>query len=168
MKWTLVCLTQIAIESLIKKYLTLFAISEFVNPKAVSLKHLFGEFDPVNMEWSDGVISSIFRRFADANSNRTFKWIVFDGPISTEWIENLNTALDDNRKLCLSSGEVLNLTQNTLTLFEVGDLSHASPSTVKSNLKIVNDDTSCVIYCLFRFHASVWFTSNQTHCTGAQ
>lgn len=109
---------------------------EFVNPKAVSLKHLFGEFDPINMEWSDGVISSIFRRFTDINSTKPFKWIIFDGPISTEWIENLNTALDDNRKLCLSSGEVLNLTQNTLTLFEVGDLCHASPSTVKTNLKI--------------------------------
>lgn len=82
------------------------------------------------MEWSDGVIASIFRRFADTTNTSKFKWIIFDGPISTEWIENLNTALDDNRKLCLSSGEVLNLIQNTLILFEVGDLSHASPSTV--------------------------------------
>lgn len=111
--------------------MTFFAISEFVNPKAVNLKHLFGEFDPVNMEWLDGVISSIFRRFSDTNSSKTFKWIIFDGPISTEWIENLNTALDDSRKLCLSSGEVLNLTQSTLILFEVGDLKHASPSTVQ-------------------------------------
>lgn len=115
------------IESLWKK---LIAIPEFVNPKAMSLKHLFGEFDPINMEWSDGVVSSIFRQFADKNSSKAFHWIIFDGPISTEWIENLNTTLDDNRKLCLSSGEVLNLTSNTLILFEVGDLNHASPSTV--------------------------------------
>lgn len=118
-------------ESLIENLI----FSEFVNPKAVSLKHLFGDFDPVNMEWTDGVISSIFRRFADTNSAKTFKWIIFDGPISTEWIENLNTALDDNRKLCFSSGEVLNLTPNTLILFEVGDLSHASPSTVPKKVQ---------------------------------
>lgn len=103
---------------------------EIVNPKAIDLKHLFGEFDPVNMEWKDGVISSVFRRFSDEKMKQTFKWMVFDGPVHSEWIENLNTALDDNRKLCLSSGEVLNLSDNTQILFEVESLSHASPSTV--------------------------------------
>ncbi|XP_031627371.1 dynein heavy chain 12, axonemal [Contarinia nasturtii] len=103
---------------------------EFVNPRAIDLKHLFGEFDPINMEWQDGVVSSIFRRFADNKADDLFKWIIFDGPIYSEWIENLNTVLDDNRKLCLSSGEVLNLTDNTLVLFEVGNLNLASPSTV--------------------------------------
>lgn len=103
---------------------------EIVNPKAIDLKHLFGEFDPVNMEWKDGVISSVFRRFSDEKIRRTFKWMVFDGPVYSEWIENLNTVLDDNRKLCLSSGEVLNLSDNTQILFEVENLSHASPSTV--------------------------------------
>lgn len=113
-------------------------LSEYVNPKAISLKHLFGEFDPVNMEWTDGVCASIFRRFADSTiSRRTYKWIIFDGPICTEWIENLNTVLDNNRKLCLSSGEVLNVTQNTLILFEVGDLSCASPTTVRKR-KLMN------------------------------
>lgn len=92
---------------------------------------MFGEFDPVNMEWKDGVISSVFRRFCDRKAKDTLKWIIFDGPVYTEWIENLNTVLDDNRKLCLSSGEVLNLPENSLILFEVEDLSHASPSTVK-------------------------------------
>lgn len=119
-----------------------------MNPKAISLKHLFGEFDPVNMEWSDGVISSIFRRFSDTNrdtnSSKIFKWIIFDGAIATEWIENLNTTLDDNRKLCLSSGEVLHLTQNTLILFEVGDLCQASPSTVKKRKK--KEKKGCLLF----------------------
>lgn len=131
MKWILVCVLVRVDRFFVNKFRFFFStISEFVNPKAVNLTHLFGEFDPVNMEWTDGVISSIFRRFSNINSTKRFKWIIFDGPIFTEWIENLNTTLDDNRKLCLSSGEVLNLTQNTLILFEVGDLSHASPTTV--------------------------------------
>lgn len=91
---------------------------------------MYGEFDPVNMEWKDGVISSIFRRFSDEKLTRTYKWMVFDGPVYSQWIDSLNTLLDDNRKLCLSSGEILNLTANTSILFEVMDLRYASPSTV--------------------------------------
>lgn len=83
------------------------------------------------MEWKDGVISSIFRRYSDEKSKSIFKWVIFDGPVYAEWIDNLNTLLDDNRKLCLSSGEVLNLADNTLIVFEVDDLSYASPSTVR-------------------------------------
>lgn len=57
-------------------------------------------------------------------------WIILDGPVDTVWVENLNTVLDDTRTLCLANSERIRLPQGMRMIFEVDNLSQASPATV--------------------------------------
>lgn len=146
-------------------------IQEFlIAPKSMSRQELLGYVDPATGEWNDGALSSAARLSVQLLNSRelpcTWPIIMLDGSIDPLWIEALNSVLDDNRLLTMSSGERLRFPVNMNPLeayfnsrevdgrlsaplqmplsflFETDSLAHASPATISRLAIIVVPDTS--------------------------
>ncbi|CAN9505279.1 unnamed protein product [Ophioblennius macclurei] len=111
-----------------------------LNPKSMSLGELYGENDLSTNEWTDGVLSYLMR-FACSDESPDEKWIVFDGPVDTLWIESMNSVMDDNKVLTLINGERISMPEQVSLLFEVENLAMASPASVSRCGMVYNDYT---------------------------
>ena len=81
--------------------------------------------------------------YRDMSNNKTNKhqWIVLDGDIDAEWIESMNTVMDDNKMLTLASNERIPLTASMRLLLEINHMNHCSPATVsRGGVIYVNAD----------------------------
>ncbi|OWZ39026.1 dynein heavy chain 1, cytosolic [Cryptococcus neoformans Tu259-1] len=106
--------------------------SYVIDPKAIDKEALYGTLDATTREWNDGLFTHILRKIVDNVRGETAKrhWIIFDGDVDPEWVENLNSVLDDNKLLTLPNGERLNLPPNVRIMFEVEHLRYATLATV--------------------------------------
>ena len=91
-----------------------------MNPKAMSVIELYGILDPVTRDWTDGLLSNIFREINRPTDKNERKYILFDGDVDALWVENMNSVMDDNRLLTLANGERIRLQKHCALLFEVG------------------------------------------------
>jgi dynein heavy chain len=107
---------------------------DIVDPKSVTSDELYGCMNTKTKEWKDGVMSVIMR---DQNKSQgkykttdKYKWVILDGDVDPEWIESLNTVMDDNKVLTLVSQERIPLTPEMRLVLEVSGLRNATPATV--------------------------------------
>jgi dynein heavy chain len=100
-----------------------------LNPKAVSTEELYGCINLKTREWKDGLLSTILRDLGEIKDEKP-KWIVLDGDLDANWIESMNSVMDDNRMLTLASNERIPLKPHMRMIFEIRDLKYATPATV--------------------------------------
>lgn len=115
-------------------------VTHVMNPKAMPRQQLLGSMDLDTREWKDGVLTDAARK-AVKEPQEVKTWIVCDGDVDPEWIESLNSVLDDNRLLTMPNGERIAFGDNVNFLFETHDLSFASPATVsRMGMVFLSDD----------------------------
>jgi dynein heavy chain len=106
---------------------------EKLSPKAIDKDELFGFFDK-NKTWHFGVLSSVMQKMCKNDSpykeTQKNKWIIIDGDIDPDWIESLNTVMDDNKVLTLNNGDRFPLDEAMRLIFEISNLRNATLATV--------------------------------------
>ncbi|CAI4046659.1 hypothetical protein SUVZ_11G2640 [Saccharomyces uvarum] len=108
-------------------------IVHVIDTKVLAKESIYGSMVKATLEWRDGLFTSILRRVND-DPTGTFKdssvWIVFDSDLDPEYVEAMNSVLDDNKILTLPNGERLPIPSNLHIIFETDNLDHATPATI--------------------------------------
>lgn len=114
-----------------------------LNPKVIPTEELYGHISMATREWKDGLLSSIMRDLGRIPNDHP-KWIILDGDLDANWIESMNSVMDDNKMLTLASNERIPLKSYMRMIFEIRDLKYATPATVSRAgiLYISTDDGS--------------------------
>ncbi|CAD2104163.1 Dhc93AB [Plasmodium vinckei petteri] len=112
-----------------KTKLNLKTVSIKINPKAINIDDLYGSVHMKTREWKDGVFSKYMRSYSK-NDDYDKAYIIFDGNLDSHWIENMNSVMDDNKVLTLSSNERILLKNHMNLIFEFSDLMFTTPATI--------------------------------------
>jgi dynein heavy chain len=111
-----------------------------INPKVVSTNEFYGVVHLQTREWIDGLFSCKLRDFSKETDTNP-KWIILDGDLDANWIESMNSVMDDNKLLTLASNERISLKPHMKLIFEIRNLNHATPATVsRAGILYISDD----------------------------
>ncbi|CAE7303428.1 ODA11 [Symbiodinium natans] len=98
------------------------------SPKAITTNELYGSVNMYTREWKDGILSKTMRDLGLVPDTHP-KWIMLDGDLDANWIESMNSVMDDSRLLTLPSNERIPLKMHMKMIFEIRDLNYATPAT---------------------------------------
>mmetsp|Transcript_146756 Transcript_146756/g.471049 ORF Transcript_146756/g.471049 Transcript_146756/m.471049 type:complete len:4209 (+) Transcript_146756:103-12729(+) len=113
------------------------------SPKAITTNELYGFVNMATREWKDGIISKVMRDLGQIPDLHP-KWIMLDGDLDANWIESMNSVMDDNRLLTLPSNERIPLKVHMKMIFEIRDLNYATPATATRAGIVCMSDTEGV------------------------
>ncbi|KAL3233826.1 hypothetical protein RNJ44_03866 [Nakaseomyces bracarensis] len=106
----------------------------YIDPKVLSKRDFFGYFHNITLEWVDGIFTQIIRKCVNEDDTNHY-WIIFDSELDSNYLEALNSMLDDNKLLTLGSGERLKLTTNVKIICETDSVNKLTPATIsRSNV----------------------------------
>ncbi|EJS42865.1 dyn1p [Saccharomyces arboricola H-6] len=104
-----------------------------IDTKVLTKESIYGSMTKATLEWRDGLFTSILRKVNDDHTG-IFRdsriWIVFDSDLDPEYVEVMNSVLDDNKILTLPNGERLPIPPNFRIIFETDNLDHTTPATI--------------------------------------
>ena len=110
-----------------------------LNPKVTSTNELYGVILQATREWKDGLMSCTMRKLAAMEDDQP-KWVILDGDLDANWIESMNSVMDDNKLLTLASNERITLKPTMRLIFEIRDLRFATPATVsRAGILFISD-----------------------------
>ena len=140
-----------------------------INPKSVRTDELYGCISMATREWKDGLLSKIMRDLGK-EPNELPKWIILDGDLDANWIESMNSVMDDNKMLTLASNERIPLKSYMKMIFEIRDLRFATPATVsRAGILFISTDDGKQWRSLYEswlnvFDAGEYAKEKMNHC----
>jgi dynein heavy chain len=112
-----------------------------LNPKSITSDDLYGKY--INIQTRDfkyGILSNIMKNMSTSHEKKQ-SWIILDGDLDANWIENMNSVMDDNKVLTLPNNDRIDLTPSMRLFFEIRDLKYATPATVsRAGILYISDE----------------------------
>eukprot|EP00835_Amoeboradix_gromovi_P000250 NODE_9_length_47730_cov_0.323718.p1 type:complete len:3222 gc:universal NODE_9_length_47730_cov_0.323718:5948-15613(+) len=109
--------------------------TQHVNPNMYSSFENFGSCDDFNV-FTSGVITSCLE---EGCSYQGTYLLVLDAELFSEWSENLNSVLDDNRSFFYPDGKKLEISLNVKIIFCTCSLKNVSPSVTRRSTVVFVD-----------------------------
>ncbi len=96
--------------------------------KGFTKSELYGMYDA--RCWVEGILAGNLLRLSRLGNKKCYNFLHCDGPLDPEWVEQLQGAFEEEKKVTLANGDSIEVSNMTKVIFEVDNLREASPATI--------------------------------------